>query len=77
MVNTKDDDSKEVPSQNASQDSAEAPPSPASAAEEAKEQMTAVVLNAFGGLKNVKVVKRVIPTEPPAEKYVNVKVIMR
>jgi len=82
MVNTKDE---EVPkgvtsSPNVSQES-DSPPSPAAAAavvtaEEVREQMTVIVCNSFGGLKNVKVAKRSVPAEPPAEKSVNVKVIM-
>jgi len=85
-VNTKDEEPhpKEASASstpNVSQDS-ENPPSPAvastsAAADEAKEQMTAIVLNSFGGLKNVKVGKRAIPADPPSEKHVNVKVIMR
>jgi hypothetical protein len=65
-----------------SQDSTDQPPpSPTATAaiigEEAKEQMTAVILTSFGGLKNVKVGKRAVPNATPPERTVNVKVIMR
>ena len=64
-----------------SQDSTDQPPpSPTAttaAGEEALEQMNAVILTSFGGLKNVKVGKRVIPNATPPERTLNVKVLMR
>jgi len=70
----------ESSSKPSSQDSTDQPPpSPTAAAvpaEEALEQMTAVILTSFGGLKNVKVGSRVIPTPVPADRTLNVKVLM-